>query len=308
MNPWRDGEHRKAFTLVELLVVIGIISVLISILLPALGRARQHANTIRCASNLRAFAQGWHLYANANLGTCVPGRLPTSGAPNGVYDTPKGAQYRPRWYELLGMQMDQTACENPNPVEDDKWTIRKQFFLCPAVPDFINSRNYPYGYNHQFLGNARPRSGGGWINYPVRASGMSAAQTVMAADSLGTAAGKPAVDRTGYYQDGTHDPAGLCNKGYCLDPPRMTADSDYADPERRNPDDRSGPDARHQGKCNVVFCDGHVSLMTPQEMGYVVLPDGSMPINGPGATNNMFSGRGTDIDPPSIYTASAPKP
>src|SRR5438309_2459945 len=86
MNPWRDGEHRKAFTLVELLVVIGIISVLISILLPALGRARQHANTIRCASNLRAFAQGWHLYANANLGTCVPGRLPTSGAPNGVYD------------------------------------------------------------------------------------------------------------------------------------------------------------------------------------------------------------------------------
>lgn len=61
--------HRKnAFTLVELLVVIGIIALLISILLPALNKAHDAANAVKCSSNLHAIGQGIAIYITENSG------------------------------------------------------------------------------------------------------------------------------------------------------------------------------------------------------------------------------------------------
>jgi prepilin-type N-terminal cleavage/methylation domain-containing protein len=77
----RFNSARQAFTLVELLVVIGIVAVLIGILLPALSRAREQGASVRCLSNLRQMGAALVQYSNMHHGHLVPGavRFPGDG-------------------------------------------------------------------------------------------------------------------------------------------------------------------------------------------------------------------------------------
>ncbi len=300
------------FTLVELLVVVAVIALLLVLLLPALSRARFTAQSVQSLSQMRQVGMGWAVYSADADGLVVPGQPGRfDDETRNLYDVGNGLHYRPRWFAMLGGRVDLYAYDTPSPDRDDEHSmpVDGEVFLCPVAADWTSTRNFPFGYNFQFLGNARFRGNdetAGPINFPVRQHQIrKGALTVMFASCMGTAAGKPARDRTPNRADGSRDPElrALGGHGYALDPPRLGSGSDFADRRHRAPEHRSAPDPRYVGgRANVVFCDGHAEAMTLTEMGYDVEPDGRVSVDGPDATNQLFSGDGRDVLPPPVGT------
>jgi prepilin-type N-terminal cleavage/methylation domain-containing protein/prepilin-type processing-associated H-X9-DG protein len=120
-------DRRHAFTLVELLVVIGIIALLISILLPTLGKARQAANTVACSANLHSIDLAMIMYAQqyrgAILGNAstsnaflVPPYAPNTMVQSNIWEVSQiwdwmapAAKIMGIKYDALGTSADQTA-------------------------------------------------------------------------------------------------------------------------------------------------------------------------------------------------------
>ncbi|HRK31587.1 MAG TPA: type II secretion system protein [Tepidisphaeraceae bacterium] len=96
--------RNHAFTLVELLVVIGIIALLVSVLLPALGKAKSQANATKCAANLRQLAQAHLMYVNDFKGVIVYPRI-------------EDPQFSPRtvfWFQRLSFYLNKQDARGGN--------------------------------------------------------------------------------------------------------------------------------------------------------------------------------------------------
>jgi prepilin-type N-terminal cleavage/methylation domain-containing protein len=146
----RDRNHNRAFTLVELLVVIGIITVLIALLLPVLNSARERARRIMCASNLRQIGIALHIYANDNKGMYprtlyVPGMNPHAWQAGGsTFSSPN--QVTAGLYRLVVCRLAPRAlffCPSVDPLPIISPPVEESDDFPGQVPQ-VNSLHYSY--------------------------------------------------------------------------------------------------------------------------------------------------------------------
>lgn len=127
----KRGKTPHAFTLVELLVVIGIIAVLVAILLPALNRAREQAKKVACASNERQIMQMFMMYTNEQQGWLPPFSYSSNGA------SLSGPDWTRSWDQILmdTLYHDDVLINGQRIRDIGKDTGRYAVFQCPA--DFL---------------------------------------------------------------------------------------------------------------------------------------------------------------------------
>lgn len=136
--------RNRGFTLVELLVVIGIIAVLIGILLPSLSRAREQARSVQCQSNLRTIGQGLVIYADVNKGVLPWGEWidpsrPTDYDPDG--DTAM-------WYIKVATTLIKGAGGQNHYTGRIDGSPSKGMFICPSANTNVSRDNNDVTVNH----------------------------------------------------------------------------------------------------------------------------------------------------------------
>ncbi len=296
----RINNNARAFTLIEVLVVIAIIAVLIAVLVPALSGARERGRATACLANLRTLGQGLIMYCDRAGERMLPGRLPKLDNDHWRAQIKGGWKYRPTFLAMMGSNVGIKPFEDPMPSktmvdrygqDGDRQDYSSNVYVCPAVPDWTDERNGSYGYNYQFLGNSRLRDSSdptSFKNWPVRLGHVAKpSSTVAVGDCMGTAAGFATHERAEYLNN-SRDSNRYGNEGFNLDPPRIDAAAgEIADHDGY----RSAAHDRHLGRANILWMDAHADSQTLEALGYRSLPDGTITHDG---DNSLWSLSGRD--------------
>jgi prepilin-type processing-associated H-X9-DG protein/prepilin-type N-terminal cleavage/methylation domain-containing protein len=276
-SPQRPARESMGFTLVELLVVIGIIALLISILLPALSNARRQAKTVQCASGLRQFGLANGMYVAEQKGWCVP--IKTNSGSNTDTATFGTLSYIP-WYmnpvmrkHLLMPMLPITKSGGASYLTQDWVDNWNKGLLCPEgiVSQELRKGTitHSYGWNRTTLG---------YIGDPTRTArrlsdAFNAGLYVKASQVKRSAEKIQMMDGNWFYLEGPW----MNNTS-----PTASASSNRVETLASPADwrvkwdlfgDREPGGAipimveyRHKQGANVLFYDGHVSWMAKQDI------------------------------------------
>jgi prepilin-type N-terminal cleavage/methylation domain-containing protein/prepilin-type processing-associated H-X9-DG protein len=252
----RRNRASAGFTLVELLVVIGIIAVLIAILLPTLARARDHANRIACQSNMRQIGSALMIYLNVSKGI-LP--IPPMSAHRSEFAA---------WYYLDQTQATPMPGGNQDifnnlqnsPVGKSLRLHGRNFkvLICPAdvfapqrtPPQSSSKYPYSYAFNRMFHGSS------GWVDNapPNPPSIYKISQCRSTAEKVWVYEESETGSRA---RDDGNGEIWTTNWANC-NLPSIRHDFRGA----KLPDDATDqgvPNAKR--RCNILFADGHVDFV-----------------------------------------------
>jgi prepilin-type processing-associated H-X9-DG protein/prepilin-type N-terminal cleavage/methylation domain-containing protein len=260
ISPHSKSRHcqNPAFTLIELLVVIAIIAILAALLLAAISQSKRRAQQIQCANNVRQLGQGMQEFVADNHTYPL-----FSQALDGSYPEQLGMWEVPIQTELSPKEISTNDVEVGS-ISSLWW--HQGVWQCPSAirpSEFTNEWDYgnycSYGYNnfgsggqtdanslglggHRIVNNSAVHYGnGGTIHYSLPPP-VSESEVASPSDMMGIG-------------DGFYGGNGVLKEGYILW--RTYGFTDDSGSTKNSY-------ARHQGKANVVFCDGHVESPTLQ--------------------------------------------